>query len=199
MTTVSLESLSPPEPVKPADDKRTERLLAAYTEVCSSYHAVDDFRAKLLGILPIASLAGILLVSDKSPLLDEGTQQVVGFGSAFAAAFTLALFLFEIRGILRCDNLIARGKDLESALDVKGQFHVCADQHAAANRNKAERFFNAKVAASVIYSLVFAAWVFMALRFSLGLHVVGCGLTAILVGVLLAVGAHGVVGKATAA
>ena len=45
----------------------------------------------------------------------------------------------------------------------------------------------------------FAAWVFMALRFSLDLHVVGCGLTAILVGVLLAIGAHRVVGKATAA
>jgi hypothetical protein len=62
MTNVCLESLSPPEPVKPADDRRTKRLLAAYTEVCRSYQAVDDFRAKLLGILPIASLAGILLV-----------------------------------------------------------------------------------------------------------------------------------------
>ena len=198
MTIVSLEVSSPPEPVKPADDKRTERLVAAYSEVCRSYQAVDDFRAKLLGILPITSLAGILLVSDKTPLLDEGPQQIIGFGSAFAAAFTLALFLFEIRGILRCHNLIERGKGLESALGVQGQFHVCADQQAAANGNKAERFFNAKVAASVIYSLVFAAWVFMALRFSLDLHVVGCGVTAILVGVLLAVGAHGVVSQATA-
>jgi hypothetical protein len=198
MTEIDQESLATPVPVKPTDDKSTERLLAAYAEVCNSYHAVDDFRAKLLGILPIASLAGILLVSDKSPLLDGKTQQLIGFGSAFAAAFTLALFLFEIRGILRCHNLIERGRDLESALAVKGQFHVCADQHRAATSNKPERFFNAKVAASVIYSLVFAAWLFMALRFSLGLHVVGCGLTAIAVGVLLAVGAHGVVGKATA-
>ena len=88
MTIVSLEVSSPPEPVKPADDKRTERLLAAYTEVCRSYQAVDDFRAKLLGILPITSLAGILLVSDKTPLLDEGPQKIIGFGSAFAAAFS---------------------------------------------------------------------------------------------------------------
>jgi hypothetical protein len=182
-----------------SDDKRTERLLAAYAEVCRSYHAVDDFRAKLLGILPIASLAGILLVSKDSLFAAATAQPLVGFGSFFAAAFTLSLFLFEIRGILRCHHLIERGEALEAALEVKGQFYVCAHQQAVANDSGSERIFNAKVAASAIYSLVFAAWLFMALRFTFGLTIMGCGLTATAVGGLLAVGAHAVVNKRIAA
>ncbi len=199
MTPVERDSSSGLGPSDLADNKRTDRLLAAYAEVCTSYHAVDDFRAKLLGILPIASLAGILLISNETVITKGVPQPLIGFGSFFAAAFTLALFLFEIRGILRCHHLIERGKALEEALEVEGQFHVCSHQHAAAGESGPERFFNAKVAASAIYSLVFAAWVFMALKFSFGLTVIGCGLTATVVGGLLAVGTHAVVSKRIAA
>lgn len=181
------------------DDGRTTQLIAAYTEVCNSYHAVDEFRTKLLGILPIASLAGIFLVSDETVMLAGEPQPLIGFGSFFAAAFTLGLFLFEIRGILRCHHLVEKGKALEQALEVRGQFYVCAAQHEATNDSGAERFFNAKVAASAIYSLVFAAWLFMALRFTFGLHLVGCGLTATLLGGLLAIGTHAIVSKHIAA
>jgi hypothetical protein len=195
MTHVDLGSPSTASPSNSRDDKRTERLLAAYAEVCRSYHAIDDFRTKLLGVLPVASLAGILLVSNETPLLDGSPQPLIGFGSFFAAAFTLGLFLFEIRGILRCHHLIVRGEELERSLDVKGQFHVCSREHAIAKEAGPERFFNAKVAACAIYSLVFAAWLFMALKFSFGLTIVGCGLTASLIGGLLAVGVHWVVSK----
>jgi len=34
-------------------------LLAAYAEVCKTYHALDDYRMKLLGFLPIASVVGL--------------------------------------------------------------------------------------------------------------------------------------------
>ncbi|MCA1576672.1 MAG: hypothetical protein LC794_04825 [Acidobacteria bacterium] len=57
--------------VDPNQEKRVDIQLAAYEEVCNSYHAIDDFRTKLLGILPIASL---------------------GLASFFAAAFTLHYF-----------------------------------------------------------------------------------------------------------
>ena len=40
-------------------------LRTAYQDVCSSYHAIDNFRAKLLGFLPLASGTGIFLVLDK--------------------------------------------------------------------------------------------------------------------------------------
>jgi hypothetical protein len=176
------------EPSEPA-------LLAAYDEVCRSYHGVDDFRAKLLGILPIASLAGIIVLG-KDNLFTTGTQasqRLIGFGSFFAAAFTLFLFLYEIRGILRCHDLIQRGEELEGKLRVKGQFFVCADEHRQSEKSKTERIFNAKVAASGIYSLVFSAWLFMALKFSFGFAIIGCGFTATVVGILLAVGTHQVV------
>jgi hypothetical protein len=41
---------------------RTEDLKAVYQELCISYRAIDDFRAKLLGFLPVATIAGILVV-----------------------------------------------------------------------------------------------------------------------------------------
>lgn len=174
-------------------------LLAVYGEVCESYHAIDNFRTKLLGILPITSLAGILLVG-KDSLLAAGNApslRIIGYGSFFAAAFTLALFLFEIRGILRCHHLIQRGEEIERKLKVRGQFFVCAHQY---KRNvTSERIFNAKVAASAIYSLVFAAWLFMALKFTFGLHVIGCGLTVTIIGGLLAVGTHALISRKIAA
>lgn len=39
-----------------------DSLLAAYEEICRSYHAIDEFRMKLLGLLPFTSLAAILLL-----------------------------------------------------------------------------------------------------------------------------------------
>ena len=180
---------------------RTEVVLAAYREVCSSYHAIDDFRTKLLGILPITSLAGILLVGRDSFFGGNDGQAwaLIGFGSFFAAALTLALFLFEIRGILRCHHLIERGATLEETLRVKGQFFVCTDQHQNSATRTTEKIFNAKVAACAVYSLVFSAWLFMALRFSFGLHIVGCGLTATILGGALAVGIHALLTRRIAA
>jgi hypothetical protein len=184
VTSDSVPALSVFTPTDPAP----EVMLAVYGEVCRSYHTIDESRTKLLGILPIASLAGILLL-DRDTLFATGQaamRQMVGFGSFFAAAFTLALFLFEIRGILRCDHLIKRGKALEESLKVKGQFYVCAKQQESADASGPERIFNVKIAASTVYSLVFAAWFFMALKFSFAFSLVGCGLTASLLGGLLA-------------
>lgn len=171
--------------------KRVDILLDAYREVCASYHAIDEFRAKLLGILPLASLAGILAVGKEGPF-EKGSAiaSLIGFASFFAAAFTLALFLFEIRGILRCHHLIHRGKELEEKLQVLGQFAICSHQHERTLGSLAERLFNAKVAASAMYSLVFSAWLFLGLHFSFGITIIGCGVTATAVGGVLAVGAY---------
>jgi hypothetical protein len=200
MTLIGIEATGVPTEPATRSQNRTAAVLAVYGEVCTSYHAIDEFRAKLLGILPIASLAGILLVSHDNLIVTSApSYRLVGFGSFFAAAFTLALFLFEIRGILRCHELIRRGEALEKELGIQGQFFVCALQHEAAARDASEGLFNVKVAASVIYSLVFSAWLFMALKFSFGLTVVGCGLTATIVGGLLGIAAHAVVSRKVAA
>ena len=166
-------------------------LLAVYSEICKSYQAIDDFRTKLLGLLPFTSLAGIALLSkDAGPLTaSNGRSEPLAFAAVFASAFTLTLFVYEIRGILRCDGLIKRGKEIEHRLRVDGQFWQCADE-AKATSKKVARFFNTTIAACLVYSLVFAAWIFFALRYGYGIEVFGCAASAVGLGVLMGVTAY---------
>lgn len=206
MSRVDLLDETKPSVAQPAYDPEASPqqhitvLLAVYGEVCTSYHAIDDFRTKLLGILPITSIAGILALGHESLIETSigSSQRLIGFASFFGAAFTLALFLFEIRGIIRCHHLITRGEDLEQRLQVRGQFFVCAFSHRRVVDSGLERFFNAKVAASAMYSLVFAAWFFLALKFTFGFALIGCGLTAVSIGGLLALAVHHLLGKVAA-
>ncbi|HUS09556.1 MAG TPA: hypothetical protein VMZ30_03745 [Pyrinomonadaceae bacterium] len=94
-------------PVKSAAavDNRTA-LLGVYDEICKSHQAIDEFRMKLLGLLPLASLAGIFILGRSGiPSSQPGSSsssdpnQLVAFIAIFAALFTLALFVYEIRGI----------------------------------------------------------------------------------------------------
>src|SRR6266478_624681 len=109
---------------------RTSALLGVYQELSKSHQAIDDFRMKLLGLLPLASLTGIFFVSKSDSFfgssgpatLELGANKLIAFISIFAATFTLALFLYEIRGILMCSELIYRGCKIENDLDVIGQF-----------------------------------------------------------------------------
>jgi hypothetical protein len=41
-----------------------ENLKIIYQELCNSYRAIDDFRTKLLGFLPLATGAGVVLYSN---------------------------------------------------------------------------------------------------------------------------------------
>src|SRR5690348_5426892 len=94
----------------------------AYARVCDSYHAIDDFRTKLLGLLPVATGTGVfLLLNSNTDLLGPGkkpTQQqtlevfltAAGF---IGLTFTVGLFAYELFGIKRCHYLIGAGKRLE--------------------------------------------------------------------------------------
>lgn len=61
------------EEKQPSSRDADEELKVVYQEVCSSFHAIADFRAKLLGFLPLASGAGIFLLLNRS--LTDGTEQ----------------------------------------------------------------------------------------------------------------------------
>ena len=94
-----------------------------YKELCSSYRAIDDFRSKLLGFLPLATGTGIfLLFSDKVNLCGR-YEYLIPVG-LFGIIITLGLFAFELFGIKKCGALIKAGKELESKLGCKehGQF-----------------------------------------------------------------------------
>src|SRR5947209_20599431 len=106
-----------------------DNLRAAYQELCTSYRAIDDFRAKLLGFLPLATGTGIFLLlcnfKDVSKLdfcTPETKSFLVGVG-AFGFFITLGLFFYEIYGIQKCGALIEAGRRLEGALRLdNGQF-----------------------------------------------------------------------------
>jgi hypothetical protein len=48
---------------KSMSDEKNENLKTVYQQLCESYRAIDDFRAKLLGFLPLATGTGIFLLS----------------------------------------------------------------------------------------------------------------------------------------
>jgi hypothetical protein len=180
----------------PHDPEQYRALLTVYTEVCKSYQAVDDFRTKLLGFLPLTSLVGIFILNPDSMLsLQEIlSKELLGFASIFAALLTLALFGYEVRGIRRSDHLITEGMHLEQQLGIThGQFHVCESEHRDAQRSS--RVFNSKFLACVIYSVVFAAWLFLALRLGWGLTTLTCYKYAAVAGLILALGVSRLVAK----
>ena len=135
---------------------RREDIATVYRELCSSYRAIDDFRAKLLGFLPLASGAGIfLLVSGDIGDRNEHFLTPVG---VFGMLVTLGLFAYEIYGIKRCGALIEAGVRLECSLKVRdGQFRQRPRQVAG--------LINEPVAAAIIYPAVLAAWMYLALAF----------------------------------
>jgi hypothetical protein len=103
--------------VEASDQPTPESLLKAYAEICNSYRAIDDFRMKLLGLLPFASVAGVLLLSREIP---SAQSKLVGYACFFASVFTFCLFLYEIRGMLRSGGLIRRGKSIEERVACAG-------------------------------------------------------------------------------
>jgi hypothetical protein len=141
-----------------SDTQKPENLLTAYRELCNSYRAIDDFRTKLLGFLPLATGVGIFfLVTDKAKI--DSVQPYFGPMGAFGFVITLGLFFFEIYGIKKCTHLIWAGKELEAKLTIQsGQFKKRPDGVAG--------LINEPIAAGVIYPAVLAAWTYIALAFS---------------------------------
>jgi len=118
-----------------------------YAELCSSYRGIDDFRARLLGFLPLATGAGILFTAKEGlSLLQKNTQPIAVFGFLV----TLGLFFYEIYGIRKCAELILTGKKIERAQNVQGQF-ISRPQAVFGSINE-------PLAAGVIYPAVLGSW-----------------------------------------
>ncbi|GAB4377367.1 MAG: hypothetical protein Kow00121_26590 [Elainellaceae cyanobacterium] len=147
-------------------DEPKELKIAVYQEVCKSYHAVDDFRAKLLGFLPLASSGIFLLLGDAllDPAKKAAIQQYLGGIGIFGFMITLGLFAYEIRGTQRCAALIRLGKRLEDSLGTIGQFKYRPDD---IGMRMASSFLGIRLsvtlAGRIIYSTIMAAWLFVAL------------------------------------
>lgn len=125
-------------------------LRTAYAELSASYRAIDDFRMKLLGLLPLATGGGLILVAGR---LDGDLFLPVGI---FGAAVTMGLFVFEVYGIKKCYRLIETGKRMEQSLGLEmGQFE---DRPSCLR----DYYVSKPVATAVIYPSVMAAWTYVA-------------------------------------
>jgi (4S)-4-hydroxy-5-phosphonooxypentane-2,3-dione isomerase len=59
-------------------------LLPAYQESCNSYHAIDDFRTKLLGFLPLVTGGGLIFLSGRTEDVREEFFGAPSVPSAFS-------------------------------------------------------------------------------------------------------------------
>jgi hypothetical protein len=131
----------------------SQHAITTYDQLCVSYRAIDDFRAKLLGFLPLATGGGVFLAVNTK--LNLQTEFLVPVG-LFGSLVTLGLFAYEIYGIRKCHALIKAGAALEQELGLSaGQF---LDRPRAVFGVVNEPF-----AASIIYPAVMAAWGYLAL------------------------------------
>jgi len=132
-----------------------EHRLKVYEQLCNSYRAIDEFRTKLLGFLPLATGTGVfLLLTDRAKIISmQNFFKPIGLFGFFV---TLGLFFYELYGIKKCSSLITAGQALERVLAVKnGQFR----------KRPPGVFFliNEPFAAALIYPSVLAAWIFIAM------------------------------------
>jgi hypothetical protein len=131
-------------------------LIRIYDQLCQSYRAIDDFRAKLLGFLPLVSGGGLFLLFS-----NELLQKYMGPIGAFGAVITLGLSVYEIYGIEKCTSLIKAGQDLEISLQLEGQF--MSRPKGLLKRSGFLRHISEPFAAGIIYPAALAAWVYVAL------------------------------------
>lgn len=137
-----------------ADSIGNQNLLAVYEQLCQSYRAIDDFRSKLLGFLPLASAGGaFLLLTDPKKI--EAVKPFLNSLGLLGFVVTLGLFCYEIYGIRKCHALISAGRELECDLGIKnGQF--------CQRPRNLFYIINEPFAAGVIYPAVLAGWIFLA-------------------------------------
>jgi hypothetical protein len=131
---------------------RSDYLLPAYNQLCDSYHAIDDFRTKLLGFLPLVTGGGLVLLSGKADDVRREFFRPVGL---FGILVTAGLLAYELYGIKKCHALLEAGKAMERDMKLEdGQFNR--------RPNNVLWVVNEPFAAAVIYPAVLAAWTYLA-------------------------------------
>jgi hypothetical protein len=91
--------------------ENSDRLQLLYSNVLSALKSVDEFRGKLLTLLPLASGAGgIVLLTEK---VDPTLFLPV---AVFGFVITVSLAMYEQRNLKLCNDLIDMGMTLEGEI-----------------------------------------------------------------------------------
>lgn len=147
-----------------ADEMQT----TIYQAICTSYNAINDWRAKLLGFLPLASGAGIffLLNSSFTTVTTQGksttittplTQYLLPIGIV-GALVTAGLFIYDVRAVQLRISLVEAGKAIEGVQSKPGgQFTNRPHSYG--------HILNDTIGSTVIYFAIIAGWLFLGLIF----------------------------------
>jgi hypothetical protein len=139
-------------------------IIKIYDKCSEGYHRVDDFRAKLLGFLPLASgiaIFGALYVDPKSILSDNFPALGV-----FGVLITLGLLIYEMKGIAKCTQFIFLGTLIENKIkdsrkrdtESPGNFLTGYFTELSLRKKIWGNIVTEPVASAIIYSTVIAAW-----------------------------------------
>jgi hypothetical protein len=137
------------------EERDAPKLRATYEQLCDTYRAIDDLRAKHLGFLPLVTGGGLVLLTGRQ---EEFAREFFLPLGIFGFAVTAGLFSYEIFGMRRCHDLIYLGRHLEGLLNSPGQFAV--------PRRFVGSVINEPFAAGIIYPAVMAAWMYLALFYT---------------------------------
>ena len=129
-----------------------DAILASYREVCASYKAIDDFRGRLLALLPLASGAGGVVL-----LTANGKHEHLSAIGLFGLAVTIGLFIYELRSIQLCLRLLKLGSHLESRLGFDKHTGLFLGRPRGYLRN----VVSLPAASYLIYAVVAVGWAYV--------------------------------------
>lgn len=126
--------------------ERAALLTGLYHEVCATWRDLHDVRFKLLGLLPVVTIAALAFGADADPASAAG--QVILF--ALGLAVTVGLYVYDLRNSQFYDDLISRGRRIEHELGV--------DTGIFRGRDGGSGLVRHGVGTTTIYVAVLLAW-----------------------------------------
>ena len=98
--------------------------LDVYKELCNSYRAIDEFRTKLLGFLPLVTAGAAVALLPNNIQLSGDKPKIFELVAIFGVFTAVGLYAYELYGITKCTYLINLGAHLESEAGIYGQFRT---------------------------------------------------------------------------
>ncbi len=82
-----------------------EELRMVYQELCTGYHNIEDFRSKLLGLLPFVTASSFAATMISNPTKSQALANLVLPFGALGALVTLGLFFYEAENLKRSTRI----------------------------------------------------------------------------------------------
>jgi hypothetical protein len=136
-----------------------DHLKLAYEQVHNRYAEITEFRAKLLGLLPLATGTGAFLLLQRVQDPNDELRRFLGPIGIFGFVVTLGLFVYELRGIQRCHKLEEQGEALEIEMKLGPELGPFRGQPPRRLGN----MLGPPLAGLIIYIATAFAWLLLAL------------------------------------